>query len=105
MRFSRHRRRPTVRIRCVGDGRSIGMFKGAIEVERAERDQDADCARIDAAIQLAEQDITALQSRQLDSDKARKEWFAIRDRTILTVRDVRRNMIRRANEAKETQTR
>jgi hypothetical protein len=80
------------------------MFKGAIEVERAERDQQADWARIDAAIQLAAQAITALQTRQLDTDEARKEWFAIRDRTIIAVRDVRRNIIKRAIEAKETQT-
>ena len=35
------------------------MLKGAVEGERAERDQDADCARIDAAIAFAEQDIAA----------------------------------------------
>jgi len=29
------------------------MFKDADEVEQAERDQDADCARIDAAIDAA----------------------------------------------------
>ena len=41
------------------------MVKDVIEAERAERDQDADCARIDAAINLAEQDIAALESRQI----------------------------------------
>ena len=81
------------------------MFKDGVEVEQAERDQDADWARIDAAIHLAGQDIAALQTRQLDPDEARKQWFAIRDRTILAIRDVRSNIIRRANEAKETQTR
>ena len=80
------------------------MFKDGVEVEQAERDQDADWARIDAAIHLAGQDIAALQTRQLDPDEARKQWFAIRDRTILAIRDVRSNIIRRANEAKETQT-
>jgi hypothetical protein len=79
------------------------MLKDIIEVERAERDQDADCARIDAAIHLAEQDIAALESRQLDPDEKRKGWFAVRDRTILAIRDVRRNIIKRANEAKETE--
>ena len=76
------------------------MLKNIID---AERDQDADCARIDAAIHLAERDIATLESRQLDSDEARKGWFAIRDRTILAIRDVRRNVIKRANEAKETE--
>jgi hypothetical protein len=81
------------------------MFQDGVEVEQAERDQDADWARIDAAIHLAGQDIAALQTRQLDPDEARKQWFAIRDRTILAIRDVRSNIIRRANGARETQTR
>ena len=55
------------------------MLKGAVEAERAERDQDADCARIDAAIALVEQDIAALEDRQLAPDEIRKQWFAIRD--------------------------
>jgi hypothetical protein len=81
------------------------MFKDVTEAELAERDQDADCARIDAAIHLAVQAIAALESRHLDPDEARKGWFAIRDRTILAIRDVRRNIIVRANEAKQTKTR
>jgi hypothetical protein len=74
-------------------------------IERAERDQDADCARIDAAIGLAEQEIAALESRQLDPDEMRKKWCAIRDRTILAIRDVRQHIVRRATEARETETR
>jgi hypothetical protein len=76
------------------------MLKNVIE---AERDQDADCTRIDAAVRLAEQEIAALESRQLDLDQTHKEWSKIRDRTILAVRDVRRNIVKRAHEAKETQ--
>src|SRR5258705_3636672 len=76
------------------------MLKNVIE---AERDQDADCTRIDAAVRLAEQDIAALESRQLDPDQTYKKWSEIRDRTILAVRDVRRNIVKRANEAKEIQ--
>jgi hypothetical protein len=79
------------------------MLKGALEAERAERDQDSDCARIDAAIALAEKDIDALEDRQLAPDAIRKQWFAIRDRTILAIRDVRNNIVRRANEAKATE--
>src|SRR5258705_4807484 len=75
------------------------MLKNIIE---AEREQAADCTRIDAAVCLAEQDIAALESRQLDRDEMHKKWSAIRDRTILAVRDVRRNIVKRANEAKET---
>ena len=79
------------------------MLKGAVEAEHAERDQDADCARIDAAVALAEKDIAALADRQLAPDEIRKQWFAIRDRTILAIRDVRNNIVKRANETKATQ--
>jgi hypothetical protein len=74
------------------------MLKNIIE---AERDQDADCTRIDAAVRLAEQDIAVLRCRQLGPDEAHKKWSAIRDQTILAVRDVRRNIVKRADEAKE----
>ena len=57
------------------------MLKNAIEAERAERDQEADCARIDAAIVVSEQDITALEDQQLDQLEMQKRWSAIRDRT------------------------
>ena len=39
----------------------IAMLKRAVDAEQAERDQDADCARIDAAIALAEKDVDALE--------------------------------------------
>src|SRR5207302_1832989 len=77
--------------------RSMAMLRGAVEAERAEREH-ADCARIDAAVALAEQDIAALEDRQLAPDEIRKQWFAIRDRTILAIRDVRNNIVKRANE-------
>ncbi|TMJ21842.1 MAG: hypothetical protein E6G96_20340, partial [Alphaproteobacteria bacterium] len=64
------------------------MLNNAIEAERAERDQEADCARIDAAIVVSEQDITALEDQQLDQLEMQKRWSAIRDRTILAIRDV-----------------
>src|SRR5271165_6803739 len=80
---------------------SIAMLRDAIEAERAEREQDADCARIDAAIELAKKDIRALKSRQLDPEEMREKWSAIRDQTIFVIRDVRRNIVKRASEAKE----
>jgi hypothetical protein len=79
------------------------VLKDAIEAERAERDQEADCARINAAIGLAEQDIAALETRQIDPDEMREKWSAIRDRTILAIRAVRRNVIERAIKAKQTE--
>ena len=81
------------------------MLIGVIEAEQAERDQRADYARIDDAIRLAEQNIGALESRQLEPHETRKKWLAIRDRTILAIREARGNMIKRANEAKETRSR
>jgi hypothetical protein len=48
------------------------MLTNAIETERAERDQDTDCARINAAMDLGERDIIALEDRQLDPNEMRK---------------------------------
>jgi hypothetical protein len=70
------------------------MLKDAVQ---AEREQEADCARIDAAVGLAETTITALAS----SDEACKRRCEFLDRTILSVANVRRNIIRRAKQAEE----
>src|ERR1700751_2022383 len=72
------------------------MLKDLIQ---AERDQEADCARIGAVVHRAEADLAA---RARSPQEIRKHWPAIRERTILTVGDVRRNMIQRADEAKQT---
>src|SRR5215471_953606 len=70
------------------------MLKDSLQ---AEREQEADCARIDAAVRLAETALAALAS----SNEAHKRRCELRDRTILTVADVRRNIIRRAKQAQE----
>jgi hypothetical protein len=79
------------------------MLKDVAEAEEAERDQDADCARIDAATAVAEREIAALEGQRLEPHEMRREWSAIRDRTILAIRDVRRNIAKRARDAKETE--
>ena len=79
------------------------MFKDPTDVERAERDQEADSARINAAAEAVEKAIIALMTRQLDPTEIRNEWSAIRDRTILAIRHVRHNIIKRATTAKETE--
>ena len=79
------------------------MFRDLDEVERAERLQDADCARIEVAVDAAERAIAALEARQPGPDERRKELSAIRDRTILATRDVRHNIVNRANKAKQTE--
>ena len=71
------------------------MLKDVVQVER---DQEADCGRIDAAVSLAETALAALAS----SDDSHKRRCELRDRTILSVADVRRNIIRRARQAEET---
>ncbi|HEY7297317.1 MAG TPA: hypothetical protein VH684_05205 [Xanthobacteraceae bacterium] len=68
------------------------------DVIQAEWDQAADCALIDDAVHLAEADMAALAQSQ----ENHRHWSAIRDRTILTMRDVRRNILHRADEAKAT---
>jgi len=79
------------------------MLIDALAAECAERDQDADCVRIDAAISRSEQEIAALEDQQLDSDELRKQWSAVRDRTILAIRDVVNNVVQRAAEARATE--
>lgn len=79
------------------------MFKDADEVERAEREQTADCARIDAAIDAAEKAIAAVEARQPYPDERREQLSAIRDRTILAIRNVRHNIMQRASKAKQTE--
>ena len=68
---------------------------------QAERDQEADCARIDAAVHLAKTHRAALAG----PDATHKDWSVNRDRIILTIRDVRHNVMRRADLAKETRKR
>src|ERR1700730_13557309 len=79
------------------------MFKDADEVEQAERDQDADCARIDGAIDTAQKAIAAIEASQPYPDERREQLSAIRDRTILAIRNVRHNIMKRANKAQQTE--
>lgn len=69
----------------------------------AERDQQADCARVDHALRLAEAEIAFLETRELDIDELHRRRSVIRDRTILAIRDVRQNMAKRALAAKATE--
>jgi hypothetical protein len=69
------------------------MLKAAVQ---SEREQEVDCARIHAAVHLAETTIAALAG----SDEAHERRRELRDQTILAVADVRRNIIVRAEQAK-----
>lgn len=68
-----------------------------------ERDQKADGGRIDYAIAQAERAIAALRRRHVGGQELQRSINAIRDRIILTVRDVRKNMARRTIAAKNMQ--
>jgi hypothetical protein len=79
----------------------IGLIRRVIE---AERDQKADEARIEEAIRQAEAGMAAaLRYRVLSPEQWRAEIVARRDRAILTIRDVRKNMLKRIIEAKKMQ--
>jgi hypothetical protein len=67
---------------------------------QTERDQIADEGRINDAITRADNDIARLQQRQLDSQQLQAAIITIRDRAVLIVRDVRKNMQRRSIDAK-----
>jgi hypothetical protein len=95
--ITRHRQRGT-----PFHGRDC-HFKEPNEVERAERHQETDSARINAAVEAAEKGITTVATRQLDPTEMPSECSATRDRTILAVRDERHNIIKRANAGKETE--
>jgi hypothetical protein len=71
-------------------------------IEQTEREQAADAARIDGAIARAESEIAALEG-QLASTELQKAITAIRDRAIMTIRDVRHNMQKRIGAAENIQ--
>src|SRR5258707_15881227 len=65
-----------------------------------ERRQLADYARVDYAITKGEDEIAALKELRLGPDELRRETSVVRDRTVLAVREVRKNMAKRAIAAK-----
>jgi hypothetical protein len=76
-------------------------FDWPTRILQVERDQKADGTRIDYAIAQAEREIVAL--RHVGGQELQRSINAIRDRIILTVRDVRKNMARRTIAAKNMQ--
>jgi hypothetical protein len=73
------------------------LFKRVLQ---AERDQKADENRIDAAVAMAEQSIAALVQRPITRKQLHEAIIAVRDRAVLAISSVRRNMQRRTVEAK-----
>ena len=73
------------------------MLSKALEIERR---QLADYARVDYAITKGEDEIAALEELCLGPNELRRETSVVRDRTVLAVREVRKNMAKRAIAAK-----
>ncbi len=73
------------------------MLPKVLEIERH---QLADYARVDYAITKGEHEIAALEELWLGPNELRKETSVVRDRTVLAVREVRKNMAKRAITAK-----
>src|SRR2546430_13943242 len=71
------------------------MLPKVLEIERR---QLADYARVDYAITKGEDEIAAV-----GPDELRRQTSAVRDRTVLAVREVRKNMAKRAITAKNMQ--
>jgi hypothetical protein len=69
-------------------------------IAAAERDQQADWARVDNAVRMAEAEIAFLETRHLEIDEFHRRRAAVRDRTVFAIRDVRQNMAKRAVAAK-----
>ena len=76
------------------------MLPKVLEIERH---QLADYARVDYAITKGEHEIAALEELWLGPNELRKETSVVRDRTVLAVREVRKNMAKRAITAKNMQ--
>jgi len=76
-----------------------GMTTMLSKVLEIERRQLADYARVDYAITKGEDEIAALEELRL-GDKLRRKTSVVRDRTVLAVREVRKNMAKRAVAAK-----
>jgi hypothetical protein len=76
------------------------MLPKVLEIERH---QLADYARVDYAITKGEDEIAALEELWLGPNELRRETSVVRDRTVLAVREVRKNMAKRAITAKNIQ--
>jgi hypothetical protein len=85
---------------AVKAGEALSVLKRIVQTER---DQKADEDRIDAAITRAETEIAALEQRSLAPEEFDRAITAVRDRAVLIIRDVRKNMRKRTVAAKNTQ--
>jgi hypothetical protein len=76
------------------------MLAKVLEIERQ---QVADYARVDYAVTKGEDEVAALEELSLRPNELQRESSAVRDRTVLAVREVRNNMAKRAITAKKMQ--
>jgi hypothetical protein len=86
---------------CAGQiSEPLNLYKTILQTER---EQMADAARIDDAITKAENDIARLERPQLARRERCDMVIAVRDRALLIIRDVRKNMGTRAFAAQRMQ--
>jgi hypothetical protein len=81
--------------------RAVDLLNSIIEDAR---DQQTDRVRIEDALADAEEQIAALQRRYLRPEESRRAVVAICERVLLSVRDLRRNMLRRGIAAQKLQS-
>ena len=74
-----------------------------LKIIQTQLDQNADAARIESRIASAEKEIAWLQKRPLAFEELQKAILASRDRAVLSIRDVRKNMQHRAFKAIQMQ--
>ena len=96
-------RRFRVRRENRNQGEAIELAAVMRRIAQLDRDQKADEARIDAVIKKAEIEIAQLVQRHLGREALWSAVGAIRDKTVLMTRDVRKNMHRRTVAAREMQ--
>jgi hypothetical protein len=88
---------------CGNGGRATAVSERIKRVVQLERDQSADEGRIYAALRRAEAEIASLEQRDLAPEVLRTALAAIRDKAVLMIQDVRKNMHNRILAARKLQ--
>jgi hypothetical protein len=88
---------------CGNGGRATAVSERIKRVVQLERDQSADEGRIYAALRRAEAEIASLEQRDLAPEVLRAALAAIRDKAVLMIQDVRKNMHNRILAARKLQ--
>ena len=88
---------------CGNSGRATAVSELIKRLVQLERDQHGDEGRIYAALRKAEAEIADLQRRDLAPEALRPAIAAIRDKAVLMIQNVRKNMQKRILAARKLQ--